>query len=129
MAFLRTLHSGFSNAIVLYSLALGLWALYSAWRRNGLSGSYWGALVLGEGLMIVQAVVGVLMWLQGSGPGQWVHILYGVLALIVWPGAYAFMYRRDVPQLDPRRQAVLFGLIGLFLAGVGLRAITTAVPK
>ncbi len=120
------LHNGFSNAIVLFSAAMGLWAFFNAWRRAPLAGDYWGAIVLGEGLVIVQGLIGLLMMLQGAAPGRLVHVLYGVVAIITWPGAYAFLYRRDVPSLDNRRQAVLFGLVCLFMAGIALRAITTA---
>ncbi len=123
---LRYLHHGISNAIVLFSALMGLWAFFSAWRRAPLAGDYWGAIVLGEALNIVQGIIGVVMFAQGVAPGRWVHILYGVLAVIVWPAAYAFLYRRDMPNLDNRRQAVLFGLVCLFLSGIALRAITTA---
>jgi heme A synthase len=121
------LHEGLSRSILAYSLILGLWALWKGLRHNGLDGSYWGAVLIGELLMIAQGIIGVTMALQGASPERgWVHFLYGVLSIIVWPGAYAFMYRKDAPEIEPHRQAILFGIIGLFLAGVAIRAMTTA---
>jgi hypothetical protein len=73
-------------------------------------------------LYIAQGLVGVALYLLGARPARvWVHILYGVLLVITVPGAFAYMRGRD-----SRREALIYGLVGLFLAGVSLRAIYTA---
>jgi hypothetical protein len=60
--------------------------------------------------------------LQGGVPARgWVHYLYGVVMLISLPGLYAFVRGRDT-----RREALMYAVAGLFLAGISLRAMTTA---
>jgi len=56
----------------------------------------------------------------GLQAGRWVHYLYGFLSVITLPGAFAYMRGRD-----SRREVLLYGLIGLFMVGVSLRAIGT----
>jgi len=68
--------------------------------------------------------VGGLLYLGGARPARIeVHILYGVLLVIVLPATFAYLRGRD-----ERREALIYGLVGLFLAGVSLRAIVTAAP-
>jgi hypothetical protein len=64
----------------------------------------------------------VVLYALGGRPARtWVHILYGILLVITLPGAFAYLRGKDT-----RREALIYGLVGLFLAGVSLRAISTA---
>ena len=120
---LSQIHSVLAQSMILYSLAYGLWGLYNYVRKVGPSGSYWGTLMVAELLYIAQGVAGAVLYLQGLRPARGVHLLYGVLALITVPAAYAYLRGQD-----DRRVSLVFGLVGLFLAGVALRAIGTAGP-
>lgn len=114
-------HVRLGNAVLLYCLALGVWGLWAFFRNQGVGSSYLGAMLVGELLFVSQGAVGVMLLLGGAAPGRWVHILYGVLSVISLPAAFAYLQGQDT-----RREALVYGLVGLFLAGVALRAMTTA---
>jgi heme A synthase len=118
---LLLIHSRLANTGMLYSAAVGLWALYLAFRKRDLDPNFWGALAINEIIFIVEALLGVTMWAQGLRPDRVVHLLYGVLAVITIPAAFAFTRGKGT-----RREAAIYGLICLFLAGVAIRAATTA---
>ncbi|MEK7276220.1 MAG: hypothetical protein AAB427_02620, partial [Chloroflexota bacterium] len=117
---LTFVHERLANVGLIYSLAVGAWALYLAFTKRGLTSSFWGALVINELIFIAQGVVGATMWIEGLRPARGVHILYGILSVIVLPSAFAFTKGGAT-----RREAATYGLICLFLAGVALRAATT----
>jgi heme A synthase len=118
---LVNLHGLVGNAAMYFMLILAVWALWTWLRGQGLNGSYWGALVIAEGLMIVQALLGVALLLTGRAPGRSIHILYGVLAVISIPAALAYLRTGS-----GRREALLYGLATLVIFGFTVRAITTA---
>lgn len=120
METIAEIHSVLSRTIWLFFLLLGLWGLFRAIRNNGVDGSYLGALVIGEGLYILQAIMGAILWIGGERPGRTVHLLYGVFALVALPGLFAYM-RGD----DSNRAQWLYAILTLFLFGVSLRAIGT----
>lgn len=114
------IHERLATVGLIYSLAVGAWALYLAFTKRDLSSGFWGALVINELVFIAQTVVGTMMWIEGLRPGRPVHLLYGVLSVIVLPSAFAFTKGQAT-----RREAATYGLICLFLAGVAIRAATT----
>lgn len=120
---LAEIHARLGNTIMLFTLVVGLWALFNYVRRQGLPPSYWGTLVIGELLLATQALVGGVMYFQGGRPPRIIHFLYGVLVLLIWPGAYVYTEGRDT-----RREALIYGLASLFLFGLALRAIDTGSP-
>jgi hypothetical protein len=117
------IHARLANSVVLFLLAVGLWALFNYVRRQGLSSSYWGTLVIGEILLGVQAILGVVLYAQGGRPPRIVHYLYGVFILLVWPGIFAFTQGRAT-----RREALIYGVVSLFMVGIAIRSITTGTP-
>lgn len=122
---LTQIHSSIANACLIFSLII---AAYGLWRylRGGeraIDGSFWGALAAGELLYVAQTIIGVVLLIVGLRPARLaVHILYGVVLAIVIPAAYAMTRGRD-----GRPQALMYAFIGLFLAGITLRAMSTAV--
>ena len=121
---LLQIHTGLSNACVMFSLLMGGYSLWRFARKQGVGGNLWGILAAAQVLYVAQGVVGglVFLTLPAHNPGwRWVHILYGVVLLIGLPGAYAYMRGKD-----DQHAALIYGLMGLFLAGVSLRAIGTA---
>jgi CDP-diglyceride synthetase len=117
---LAMIHSRLADAVVWFTLVVGLWALFRYVRKQGIPPSYWGTLVFGVLLLVVQAVLGLVMYVRGFRPAEWVHFLYGVFILLVWPGVFAFTQGQDT-----RREALIYGVVSLFLWGVALRAIST----
>lgn len=115
-----TLHQGFSRVVLVYSLLMALWGLFLYARGSNPSGGYLGALVLAEGVAILQGLIGLVLVLQGHRPADALHYLYGVVAVLVLPGAYLYSSRGT-----ERRDSLIFGLAGLFLVGVAIRGIAT----
>ena len=81
------IHGVLSNTAVLFFLLLGIWGVYRAIRRYSVDGSYLGALVIGELIFVLQAVLGIILAIGGSSPGRGViHYIYGAFALVALPG-------------------------------------------
>jgi hypothetical protein len=121
MSVLLQLHGVLSNSAVLFFLILGIWGLYRAIRKQGVGGSYMGALVIGELIFVAQAVMGIILALGGGSPGRGAfHYLYGAFALVALPGLFAYL-RGD----DSNLAQWYYGLATLFLFGIALRAIGT----
>jgi len=121
MSLLLQLHGVLSNSAVLFFLILGIWGLYRAIRKQGVGGSYLGALVIGELIFVAQAVMGIILAIGGGVPGRGsFHYLYGAFALVALPGLFAYL-RGD----DSNQAQWYYGLATLFLFGIALRAIGT----
>jgi hypothetical protein len=119
---LSAIHQGLSNACLIFSLIIAGYGLAAFARGHGVGGQYLGVLAIGELLFLAQAAVGVSLAALGFAPARgWVHYLYGIVLVISLPGLYAFVRGRDT-----RQEALLYGLLGLFLAGVSLRGAATA---
>jgi len=118
---LRVLHDGLANTALLYTLLVALWSFWLYQRRRDLTSHFWGALVIAGLIFALQAVIGTTMVLQGRYPWRDVHYLYGVLGVITLPATFAFTRGRG-----GYREALLYGVILLFLTGIALRAWMTA---
>ena len=121
MSFVRELHSILSLTTVIFFLALGIWGIFRGIRKSRVNGSYMGALVIGELLFVLQAVLGVILLAGGGQPGRIVHLLYGAFAVVALPGLFAFL-KGD----DSNRAQWYYGLLTLFLFGVAQRAVSVA---
>ena len=122
MSFVAEVHRVLSQSIMLFFLLLGLWGLFKAIRKNSVDGSYMGALVIGEGLFLLQAILGIVLWVGGERPARTVHILYGVFAVVALPGLFAYI-KGD----DSNRAQWYYGLLTFFLFGVSMRSAMVAV--
>jgi len=103
---------------ILYSLALGIWAAYSAARRETISGHYWGAVVTYALLAGVTLLVGLALLLSGLQPRSGrvvVYLLYMLWLTIIMPGLFSLMGGRD-----DMRAALAFSLLAFFNFGASL---------
>ena len=126
MATLAVLHARLVVTILLFFGVLSIWGFFSYLRGRSISGSYKGALVIGELLMLAEFVLGVLLLLSGAQPYRLsIHILYGIVAIIGLPGAFAYTRGRD-----DRWEQLIYVAVCLFLCGIALRALSTGrVPS
>lgn len=114
---LSSFHVVWAWVVIVTNGAAGGWALaahrYEHLRRPAL----WVFTAVAEAAVFVQVVVGVVL-IQGrdTGPFQF-HMLYGFTA--AFTVAIIYSYRG---QLRGHRY-LLYGLGGLFLMGLGLRAL------
>ena len=98
---------------------MGLWALALYIRNRPLDGNFFGIVAVGEILLFVQASLGGLLMLSGFWPPRpYLHILYGIFAVVVLPAIY-YHTRGD----DQRRAALVWFFAGIFLFGLALRLI------
>jgi predicted transporter len=114
---LRDLHAGFAWVVVVTNAALGAWALAAHWLEGLRSPLLWRATVVAELTIVVQVVLGVaLVTLDDYEVAQF-HAFYGFVALATIGIVYSYQH-----QLREHLY-VLYGLGGLFLMGLALRAI------
>ena len=105
-------------AIVANGLA-GIYAL-AAWRWKRLRGKpVWAATIAAEAAMMVQVVVGVLLVSVEDFEPPRFHMFYGFLAFISVGLLYSYKYVwRARGWLE-----LAYGLGGLFIMGLGIRAV------
>ncbi|MCC7018931.1 MAG: hypothetical protein IT332_04215 [Ardenticatenales bacterium] len=117
------LHATLSRTALFFTGAIGVWSLWLVARNRGIDGRFMGALVIGETLMVFQIVLGVALSLErGWDAVRYLHVLYGVLAALMWPFVYTF-----APRDGSRRETVMFSATTFFLFLLLVRAVTTAV--
>jgi len=121
MAALDVLHARLLVTILLFFGVLTVWGLVGYLRGQAISGSYKGALAIGELLMLAQFLIGVLLLIGGAQPFRpSIHILYGIVAIITLPGTFAYTRGRD-----DRWEQLIYVVVCLFLCGIALRALGT----
>lgn len=121
---LLQVHQSLATACLIFSAIIAGYGFWLYFRKQSIDGSFWGVLAAGELLFLAQIVVGVVVLFTGLRPARIaVHLLYGVVLGLVLPGAYV-----ATRAADSHREAGLYAVIGLFLAGISLRAMSTGVP-
>jgi hypothetical protein len=118
------IHAGLSNACLIFSLIVAGYAFLKYLQPQGsVDGGFLGVVAVGELLYLAQVLVGVaLAFGDGPKPARlWVHVLYGIVLVITYPAAYTFTRGRDT-----KRDLIIYAVVALFLAGISLRAVTTA---
>ena len=121
---LQPLHAVLSRAIVLFAGIAGLYGLYLYFRKQAVTPSYWGIIVVGNLATLGQGAIGLLLALSGAQAREWVHILYGITA-VLWIPIITFINSQFNKGERNVRETLIVALISLFEMGVGLRAIAT----
>jgi predicted transporter len=115
---LRELHSDFAWVVVGANAVVGAWALGAHRLEQLRSRHLWPATVVAELTIVLQVVLGVaLVALDDRDVAQF-HAFYGFVALATIGIVYS--YRHQLRE----HVYVLYGLGGLFLMGLSLRAIS-----
>ena len=123
---LTQVHAGLAQTGTLFMIALGVWAIVFRIRSRPLDGSWYGGAAVGEILMLVQFVLGWVLYGQGLGdnlPRAFVPILYGAVAVITLPAAYAYLSKLE----DENVKSILFAIVCFFLMEVVIRARDVAI--
>lgn len=118
---LTFIHARLFVTILVFSAIAAIWGLVQYARGRNVDGTFWGIMAAAELLYLVQALIGVTLWIGGAVPARGIHILYGAVTALTLPGYYAFTEGRD-----DRPALLVYSLLFLFLVGIGLRAGTTA---
>lgn len=123
---LTIIHAGLAQSATLFMIALGVWAIFLRIRSRPLDGSFYGGLAVGEIVMVAQFALGWILYGQGLGdnlPRAFVHILYGAVAVITLPAAYAYLSKLE----DENVKSILFAIVCFFLMEVVIRARDVAL--
>lgn len=125
------IHARLSITAAIFTFVMGAWAVGLFLRNRGVDGNYLGAIVIGELVLAAEALLGVILLFQRGGllEMRWVHVLYGTLAVLIWPFIFTYTRETEARAVPPRLEAVLFGAGSFFLWGLVMRAISTAVAS
>ena len=118
---LRELHDNFAWFVVLSNAAVGAWALAAHWVEGLRRPALWWCTVVAQVSLFVEAGLGVGIITnedidQADLPQ--LHVFYGFVALATVGIIYS--YRQQLAE----RRYLLYGLGGLFLMGLAIRAMT-----
>ncbi|CAA9561099.1 MAG: hypothetical protein AVDCRST_MAG33-1674 [uncultured Thermomicrobiales bacterium] len=114
------IHDRLSNAVIFFMLVVGAWGFVSYLRGEELAGSLGGSFVIGQGLLMVQAALGVVLLVQGGRALESLHYVYGTVMILLLPFAYTFVRDRY-----PRPGLLLCSTAALFIGALAFRAIVT----
>ncbi len=90
-------HGLVAKALVLYALVLGVWGTYQYFRGGALSGGFRSSYLLLAGLTLVQGLLGGIAFTAGPRPHSWLHLVYGIFAVIFLPGVYIYAQPNPTP--------------------------------
>jgi hypothetical protein len=76
---LTTVHIALGAAVLVLSLAAGLWGAWSWWRDEPAPG-FWVLLRVSQVALVLQVAVGTVLLVLGHEPAR-LHLLYGLLPL------------------------------------------------
>ena len=102
-------HGLLGRSFLFFSALITLWALLQTVRGREIGGDFWGAVAIGEGLIVLQTIVGIILVLQHRMPARPIHFVYGGVALLLWPAVFAFT------RGDTSRRAGRWWLLAGFL--------------
>ena len=115
------IHTRLATTASLFIGIQALWALFVRLRSQALNGSWLGAAAVGELLILAQALIGLYLYASGLSvalPRPFMHILYGIVAVITLPAAYAYFGQME----DERVKTLAMALVCAFLWGILQRA-------
>jgi hypothetical protein len=117
MSTLRSFHAWWGYVAIVANGIVGVAALL-AWQVKQLRGRWlWLVTIVAEAAMMLQVVVGAILVSSRDYTVPDFHMFYGFLAFLTV--GLAYQYRN---QMRGRRE-MLYGLTGLFLMGLGIRAV------
>ena len=117
LASLRDAHQILAWVVVLGNAGAGLWALGAHTSVTMRGRALWWWTGVAQLAIVAQAFVGVgFVVTEGLEPPEF-HLLYGSVAVVGVGVVYGYRH-----QVESRRYLV-YGLAGLFLMGLGIRAM------
>lgn len=119
---LAEVHARLANTAMIYCIIMAVWGLFRFFRRQGVSGGYFGAIVIAEILLIIQGLLGLILWFGAATfRPEWVHWLYGIVLVLGAPLVYAYTKgRQDRPEM------LLYAVGFVIMIALVLRAMVTA---
>ena len=112
------MHADFSWVVVLSNALVGLWALAAHRDQRWRTRSLWRATLVAELTIVVQVALGTALVAIDDREVAQMHAFYGFVALASVGIIYS--YRQQIAA----HVHLLYGLGGLFLMGLAIRAMT-----
>jgi hypothetical protein len=106
--------------VVISNALAGLWALGAHWLPALRHKALWWFTVAAELAIVVEVILGVLLVTSEDREVPQFHMFYGFVAIIAVGILYS--YRQQLRT----RLYLLYGFGGLFLMGLGIRALLKA---
>ena len=103
--------------VVLANAVAGLWALAAHWRPGLRVKALWPFTIAAEVAIFVQVILGVAYQNVEDVEPAPLHPLYGFSGIVAI--AILYSYRQQLAE----KRFLLYGLGGLFLMGLGIRAM------
>ena len=113
---MRTFHGNWFYVSVITTGLVGLWGLGLAIAKRTPGPAFNVARAVAIGAMLIQIGAGAILWQQGFRPANGFHVFYGLV--IAFTLTFVYIYRAQMA----RRPALAYGLVLLFVMGLGLRA-------
>lgn len=113
---MRWFHQHWFYVAVITTGLVGLWGIALAVVKRPPTRTF--RIATGAAIAVMLVQVGAGLWLYGQGvrPADGFHVFYGVVIAITF--ALVYVYRSAMA----RRPALSYGLLLLFVMGLGLRA-------
>jgi hypothetical protein len=113
---MKALHGTWVWVALISTGGIGLWGVGVALLRRTPGRAFRIAAACAVAAMLIQIGLGFLTLAQGHEPDNEFHLFYGFVILFTL--AFAYIFRAQVA----RRPALPWGLILLFVMGLGIRA-------
>jgi len=89
---LTFMHSFGARVLLVFAVVLGVWGTVSYFRNRPLSGGFRSTYLIMFALTVLQGLVGGAGFALGNRPGELLHIVYGIFAVVFLPGAYLYSH-------------------------------------
>jgi hypothetical protein len=113
---MRALHAAWFYVAVTVTGLVGLWGVALAVIKRPADRAFRIGVGIGVAAMVVQVGLGFGAYAQGFRPADDFHLFYGFVILFTL--LFAYVYRGQLRK----RPALAYGLLLLFIMGLGLRA-------
>ncbi len=115
------IHSRLANTTLLYFAILAIWGFWQYIRKQPLTSSYRGALVIAEILVLVQGLLGIILYIIGLAASRGgMHILYGIVGALGIPAVYIFTKGKN-----DRNVLLVYAAVTILCAILFLRSAAT----
>jgi heme A synthase len=117
---LAFLHGYGARVLLLFAIAIAVWGTFQYFTNRPISGGFRSSFLILAGLTPLQGLIGVVVLALGSRPTEFLHVVYGIFAVIFLPAAY--LYSRGGSQ---RRETVILAGAGWIVSVAFFRGIAT----
>ena len=115
------IHSALYTTLLILSGGLALWALFLMATARPIDGAYRSTYVLTVGVSVLQAIVGLILFIDDYSPASSFHYLYGISLMVFTGAGYVFASRGSAS-----REPLVFGIAAAAAVGIIWRAWITA---